>query len=166
VGTPEAWRRAERPLIPSFANASYGAWIEGRVPPSDPPGPAMTPGGFQACEHRRALPAAFAFQQRIGRERAAARIRALAGRMKAGLAEVRGVRLVTPRDRGLSAGLVCADIAGVDPGKVVQALAAERISASVTPYAQRHLRFGCGLAVDEDDVDAAVANVARTARTG
>src|SRR3954451_5903345 len=165
-GTPAAWRRAERPLIPSFADASYGAWVEGRVPPADPPGPAMTPGGFQAYEHRWALPAAFAFQERIGRERAAARIRALAARMKAGLAEVRGVRLVTPRDPGLSAGLVCADIAGVDPGKAVQALAAKLISATVTPYAQRHLRFGCGLAVDEDDVDAAVAAVARTARTG
>jgi selenocysteine lyase/cysteine desulfurase len=165
-GTPAAWRRAERPLIPSFANGSYGAWVEGREPPPDPPGPAMTPGGFQAYEHRWALPAAFAFQERIGRERAAARIRALATRMKAGLAEVRGVRLVTPRGADLSAGLVCADIAGVDPGKAVQALAAERISATVTPYAQRHLRFGCGLAVDEADVDAAVANVARIARSG
>jgi len=165
-GTPAAWRRAQRPLIPSFANASYGAWIEGRVPPPDPPGPAMTPGGFQAYEHRWALPAAFAFRERIGRERAAARIRALATRMKSGLAEIRGVRLVTPRDPDLSAGLVCADIAGVDPGKTVQALAAERISATVTPYAQRHLRFGCGLAVDEADVDAAVATVARIARSG
>jgi selenocysteine lyase/cysteine desulfurase len=165
-GTPAAWRRAEQPLIPSFANASYGAWIDGKVPPPDPPGPAMTPGGFQAYEHRWALPAAFAFQERVGRERAAARIRALAERMKAGLADVRGVRLVTPRSAGLSSGLVCADVAGVDPGRAVEALAAERISATVTPYAQRHLRFGCGLAVDEDDVDAAVASVARVARRG
>jgi selenocysteine lyase/cysteine desulfurase len=165
-GTAAAWRRAERPLIPSFANASYGAWIDGDVPPPDPPGPAMTPGGFQAYEHRWALPAAFAFQERIGRERAAARIRALADRMKAGLADVRGVRLVTPPSAQLSGGLVCADVAGVDPGRAVQALAAERISATVTPYAERHLRFGCGLAVDEQDVDAAVAVVARVARRG
>jgi selenocysteine lyase/cysteine desulfurase len=76
------------------------------------------------------------------------------------------VRLVTPGGGGLSAGLVCADIAGVDPGRAVAALAAERISATVTPYAQRHLRFGCGLAVDEDDVDAAIAALARIARRG
>jgi selenocysteine lyase/cysteine desulfurase len=126
----------------------------------------MTPGGFQAYEHRWALPAAFALQERIGKARAAARIRSLAERMKAGLAEIRGVTLVTPRAAELSSGLVCADIAGVDPGKAVQALAAERISASVTPYAERHLRFGCGLAVDEADVDAAVASVARIARRG
>jgi selenocysteine lyase/cysteine desulfurase len=165
-GTPPAWRAAEHPLIPSFANASYGAWIQGRVPPPEPPGPAMTPGGFQAYEHRWALPAAFAFQERIGRQRVTARVRALAARMKGGLAEVRGVRLMTPRAAELSAGLVCADIAGVDPGRAVLALAADRISATVTPYAQRHVRFGCGLAVDEDDVDAAVAAVARIARRG
>jgi selenocysteine lyase/cysteine desulfurase len=165
-GAPGAWRAADRPLIRSFANASYGAWIDGRVPPPDPPGAAMTPGGFQAYEHRWALPAAFAFQERIGKARVAARIRALAARLKAGLGDVRGVRLVTPRAAELSAGLVCADLAGVDPGRAVQALAAEHISATVTPYAQRHLRFGCGLAVDEADVDAAVAAVARIARRG
>ena len=165
-GTPEAWRAAPHPLIPSFANASYGAWLEGDVPPADPPGPAMTPGGFQAYEHRWALPAAFALHERIGRDRVTARIHALAARMKDGLAAIRGVRLVTPRAAEVSAGLVCADIAGVDPGRAVQALAADRISATVTPYAERHLRFGCGLAVDEDDVDAAVASVARIARRG
>jgi hypothetical protein len=54
----------------------------------------------------------------------------------------------------------------VDPGRAVQALAADRISASVTPYAERHVRFGCGLAVDEDDVDAALASVGEIARRG
>ena len=86
--------------------------------------------------------------------------------MKAGFAEVRGVRLVTPRSDDVSAGLVCARIAGVDPGRAVQALAAERISATVTPYAERYLRLGCGLAVDEADVDAAVAAIGRVARHG
>jgi selenocysteine lyase/cysteine desulfurase len=165
-GAPHAWAAAPRPLIPSFADGSFGAWLDGRVPAPQPPGPAMTPGGFQAYEHRWALPAAFAFHERIGKARITARIHALAGRLKTGLAETRGVRLVTPRDADLSAGIVCADIAGVDPGRAVQALAADRISASVTPYAERHLRFGCGLAVDEDDVDAAVAAVARLARHG
>jgi selenocysteine lyase/cysteine desulfurase len=124
----------------------------------------MTPGGFQAYEHRWALPAAFAFHERIGKARVTARIHDLATRLKAGLADVPGVRLVTPRDEELSAGIVCADIAGVDPRRAVRALAADRISASVTPYAERHVRFGCGLAVDEGDVEAAVAAVARIAR--
>jgi selenocysteine lyase/cysteine desulfurase len=165
-GAATAWPAAARPLNPSFAEASYGAWLDGRAPPREPFGPAMTPGGFQAYEHRWALPAAFAFHDRIGTARVTARAHALAGRLKAGLADVRGVRLVTPRSTALSGGLVCADLAGVDPGRAVAALAAERISATVTPYAQRHLRFGCGLAVDEADVDAAVAAVARIARRG
>jgi selenocysteine lyase/cysteine desulfurase len=165
-GAPHAWGAAPRPLIPSFADGSIGAWLDGRTPAGQPAGPAMTPGGFQAYEHRWALPAAFALHERIGKARVTARIHGLAGRLKAGLADARGVRLLTPRDPGLSAGIVCADIAGVDPGKAVQALAADGISASVTPYAERHVRFGCGLAVDEDDVDAAVAAVARIARHG
>jgi selenocysteine lyase/cysteine desulfurase len=163
-GAPAAWDAAPDPLIPSFAPTSFGAWLAGRAPSPDPPGAAMTPGGFQAFEHRWALPAAFAFQERIGKARVAGRVRELSARLKAGLHDVRGVRLVTPRDPRLGAGIVCADIAGVDPGAAVDALAAHGISATVTPYAERHVRFGCGLAVDEDDVDAAVAAVARIAR--
>jgi selenocysteine lyase/cysteine desulfurase len=163
-GGPGAWRAAARPLIPSFADDSYGAWLDGEVPPSSPPGPAMTPGGFHAFEHVWALPAAFAFHERIGKARVAGRVRELATRLKEGLAEVRGVRLLTPRAPELSAGLVCADIAGVEPGDAVRRLAAAGISASVTPYAERHVRLGCGLAVDEADVDAAVAALARIAR--
>ena len=46
---------------------------------------------------------------------------------------------------------------GVDPGGAVERLAREhRIAASVTPYAERHVRLGTGLSVDEADVDAAV----------
>jgi selenocysteine lyase/cysteine desulfurase len=124
----------------------------------------MTPGGFHAFEHVWALPAAFAFHEQIGKARVARRVRELATRLKDGLAGVRGVTLVTPRAPELSAGLVCADIAGVEPGEAVQRLRAAGISASVTPYAERHVRLGCGLAVDEADVDAAVAAVATIAR--
>ena len=165
-GAPDAWPAAPHPLIPSFANASYGAWLDGEVPPTRPPGPAMTPGGFHAYEHVWALPAAFAFHERMGKARVTARIHALATRLKDGLASARGVRLLTPRTPGLSAGLVCADVAGVDPRDVVERLAAERISVTVTPYAERHVRLGCGLAVDEWDVDTAVGAVARIARNG
>jgi selenocysteine lyase/cysteine desulfurase len=163
-GAPGAWPAAARPLIPSFAPASYRAWLDGDAPPITPPGPAMTPGGFHAFEHVWALPAAFTFHQRIGKARVADRVRALATRLKAGLGEIRGVTVVTPRSPRVSSGLVCAGIAGVEPGDAVARLAAARISASVTPYTERHVRLGCGLAVDEADVDAAVAAVAQIAR--
>jgi selenocysteine lyase/cysteine desulfurase len=163
-GAPAAWPAAARPLIPSFAPASYGAWLDGGTPPPTPPGPAMTAGGFHAFEHVWALPAAFAFHERIGKARVAARVRDLATRLKVGLAGVPGVSLVTPRAPELSSGLVCADVAGVEPRAVVERLAAAGISASVTPYAERHVRLGCGLAVDEADVDAAISALAQIAR--
>jgi selenocysteine lyase/cysteine desulfurase len=163
-GASVAWPAAARPLIPSFAPASYGAWLDGEAPPDHPSGPAMTPGGFHAFEHVWALPAAFAFHEQIGKARVARRVQELATRLKDGLAGLRGAKLVTPRAPDLSAGLVCADIAGVEPGDAVQRLRATGISASVTPYAERHVRLGCGLAVDEADVDAAVAAIATIAR--
>ena len=162
VWSIKAWDRL-RPTIPSFAPMSYAAWLEGRPPPSDaPPGPAFTPGGYHAFEHRWALAEAFAFQASLGRTRVAERIRSLATRLKQGLAELPRVRLITPMAERLSAGLVCFDVRGVDPREAVERLAREhRIAASVTPYAERHVRLGTGLWVDEADVDAAVAAVAR-----
>ena len=39
--------------------------------------------------------------------------------------------------------------------------ARDGVLGSVTPYAVEHVRLGCGLQVDEADVDAAIAAVAR-----
>ena len=88
--------------------------------------------------------------------RVEARIRGLASRLKARLAEVRGVRLRTPQSPGLSAGLVCFEVAGRDPSEVVARLASKRIVASVTPYATRYVRLGPGIVNTPEHVDAAV----------
>jgi selenocysteine lyase/cysteine desulfurase len=70
------------------------------------------------------------------------------------------VRLVTPLAENVSSGLVCFDVEGIRPRDAVLRLAAEhRVLASVTPYAVEHVRLGCGLQVDEADVDAAIAAV-------
>ena len=45
---------------------------------------------------------------------------------------------------GLSAGLVCFEVAGRDPTEVVSRLASRGIVASVTPYATRYVRLGPG----------------------
>jgi selenocysteine lyase/cysteine desulfurase len=158
--TATVWDRLH-PTIPTFDGISYGAWLERRPPPSDaPPGPTFTPGGYHAFEHRWALAEAFDFHERIGRARVAARIRALATRLKEGLSELPYVRLVTPMSPDVSAGIVCFDIAGVTAGEAVDRLRAEHgIAASVTPYAVEHVRLGTGLWVDEADVDAAVSAV-------
>ena len=75
------------------------------------------------------------------------------------------MRLRTPRDEALSAGLVCAEIAGVDPGKAVDALRERhRIVASVTPYRTRYLRFGPSVANSAGDVDKTIEAMSRIAR--
>jgi selenocysteine lyase/cysteine desulfurase len=165
-GTGVLWANARmrelmRPTIPSFDGGSYGAWVAGGSRGGIPDGPTLTPGGFHSFEHRWALPAAFALHQGIGRERVEARVRGLATRLKARLAEVRGVRLRTPQSPGLSAGLVCFEVAGRDPAEVVERLASRRIVASVTPYALRYVRLGPGIVNTPEHVDAAVRAIAR-----
>jgi selenocysteine lyase/cysteine desulfurase len=156
-----AWERLA-PTIPTFYGTAYAAWLEDRAPEGIPPGPLQTPGGFNCFEHKWALADAFAFQDGIGRGEVSRRTLALATRLKDGLAEIGGVRLVTPRHEALSAGLVCVDVAGQDPGEVADRLRAEHgVIASVTPYAVRYLRFGPSIANSEDDVDRVLEAVAQ-----
>lgn len=167
-GTGVLWaservRSLMRPTIPSFDGSSYGAWVAGGARSGTPDGPTLTPGGFKPYEHLWALPEAFAFHRAIGRERVEGRIRGLASRLKAQLAEVKGVRLRTPQSPGLSAGLVCFEVAGRDPSEVVARLAARGIVGSVTPYATRYVRLGPGIVNTPEHVDAAVRAVAALA---
>jgi selenocysteine lyase/cysteine desulfurase len=161
---PHAWERLA-PTIPSFDERAYLAWIMGRAPDDTPPGPLMTPGGFHSFEHRWALTEAFRFHDELGgREKVAATTRALAARLKEGLAEIQGVMVKTPRDDALSSGLVCVDVPGTSALEAVARLRDEhRVVASATPYATRYLRFGPSVANTEDDVDRTLAAVASVA---
>jgi selenocysteine lyase/cysteine desulfurase len=147
-GTGVLWGRrwgAVTPTIPSFT-------------PGDGPGARHTPGGFHSFEHRWALADAFALREQQGPAQVAERIHALARRLKEGLAGVKGVRLITPMAGAVSSGLVCVDVDGRDPADVVRRLADEHdVIATVTPYAQRYVRFGTHITADEADVDAAIA---------
>jgi selenocysteine lyase/cysteine desulfurase len=151
-GTGLVWGRdwsMTRATIPSF-DAAGG-------PPS---ALAMTPGGFHSFEHRWALTAAFRLHREIGKARVRDRVHALAGRLKDGLAEMRHVRLQTPRDSRLSAGIVCLEVVGLSAREAVQRLLREhRVIASVTPYATEYVRLGPGLYTSDDDVDATLQAV-------
>jgi selenocysteine lyase/cysteine desulfurase len=165
-GTGVLWangrvRELLRPVIPSFDDgASLRAWATGTTPAGRPDGARLSPGGFHSFEHRWALSAAFGFHDAIGQQRVAARIHELAARLKAGLADIPGVRLRTPRAAAVSAGLVCVEVAGLDPFEAVDRLARRGIVASVTPYARRYLRFGPGIVNTPAEVDEAVRAVA------
>ena len=130
----------------------------GRRPPGSRAA-LFEPGGFHAYEHRWALAEAFRFHLDLGRREVADRTHALATRLKDGLAAIPAVRLVTPRDPELSAGIVCLEAGTRNPGEVAAELRRQGILASVTPYAQPYLRLGPSIVTSEDDVDAAVAAV-------
>jgi len=155
---PAAWS-AVTPTIPSFDGRAVGAWMRGQ-PPRLPRAAATTPGGFHSFEHRWALREAFDFRTEIGQARVEARTHELAARLKAGLREIAGVRLVTPDAPILSAGLVCFRVGSRDPADVVARLYERaRIVASVTPYAARYVRFGPSIVNSPEDVDLALRTI-------
>jgi len=77
------------------------------------------PSGQRADAMILALDEALDFQNRIGRVRIERRIKALAARLKHGLAAIPGVTINTPADPYLSAGLTAFTVEGVDPAKIV-----------------------------------------------
>jgi selenocysteine lyase/cysteine desulfurase len=156
-GRDAAWEQVTG-TVPSFDRRAIGAWIGGRAPRL--PGAALfEPGGFHAFEHRWALAEAFQFHLELGKAAVAERTRALATRLKDGLAAIPAVRLVTPRSPELSAGIVCLDVGERRPGDAAAALRRQGVLASVTPYATPHLRLGPSIVTSEADVDAAVRAV-------
>jgi len=69
-----------------------------------------------------ALDEAMNFQNRIGRSRIERRIKVLAGHLKQELAKIPGVKLHTPVDPYLSAGLTAFSMVGAEPAKLVDFL--------------------------------------------
>jgi selenocysteine lyase/cysteine desulfurase len=162
-GKSEGWGRL-RPVIPNFSNLeAFKAWLEDTPPPAVD-ATVMTPGGFHAYEHRWAVGAAFRFHLAIGRARVAQRIRQLNDQLKEGLAAMRGVRLVTPRDPELSAGLVAFEVEGVTPEDVVKRLLERRIVASTSPYRVTYARLAPSLVNTPAEVETALREVHALAR--
>ncbi|MDG4822209.1 aminotransferase class V-fold PLP-dependent enzyme [Asanoa sp. WMMD1127] len=159
-GSERGWSRFT-PSVPSFDGRSLAAWVTtGRAAAATtPPGPLATPGGYHSFEHRWALADAFHLHDSIGRGRVAGRVRELATRLKEGLAGIKEVTVVTPRDPELSAGLVCCAVGDLRVDEAVGRLAAAKVVASATPYRDSYLRFGPGIANSEEHVDAALRAV-------
>jgi selenocysteine lyase/cysteine desulfurase len=149
-GTGLLWGRswdALDPVIPTFAGGD------------EPGGARFTPGGYHSFEHRWAVREAFDLHRRIGRGRIAERIAVQATQLKRGLDSIPSVRLITPDDPELSAGIVCCEIDGMDAFTATKRLRAAGVVASVTPYAQQYLRFGPGIVTTPTQIDKVVATV-------
>ena len=157
-GAPAAWP-AVAATIPTFDRRGIGAWIAGDAPGDLPPGAAMTPGGYHSFEHRWALADAFRLHARIGKERVAQRTQALARQLKEGLRAMAHVRLATPLAEELSAGIVCFDVDGRNAAEVRDHLLADKVVASLTPYAVEHVRLGPSMVTSPGDVDRALGSI-------
>ncbi|MBO9708398.1 MAG: aminotransferase class V-fold PLP-dependent enzyme [Caulobacter sp.] len=153
------WNRL-RPTIPSYVDSNaWTAWVNNAPLPDHTDGPLMSPGGFKAFEHLWAIPTAIEFHEGIGKAHVAARTTQLADQLKAGLALMPHVRLVTPRDARLSAGIVSFDVHGLSTDAAVARLRARRIIASAAPYAIQHVRLTPSIMNSPAEVDLALAEV-------
>ena len=73
--------------------------------------------------------------------------------MKEGLARMPRVKLYTPLDENLSAGMICFDVKGIKPGEVVERLLAQRIVASTTPYRVSYARLACNIVNTPQEIE-------------
>ena len=85
-----------------------------------------------------------------------------ATQLKEGVAAIGAdrVRVVTPLDPDVSAGIVCLDVASLPPGNGMLSLREQGIVSSVTPYATSYLRLGPSIVTSPEQVDAAVEAIA------
>jgi len=164
-GTGIIWAPAKnwgflRPTIPTFYSPQpFTAW-EDQQPPRPPTQAAwVSPGGFKAYEHQWAMVEAFDFHHRIGRERVAARVATLNSQCKEGLGGIPKVRVLTPRDPTLSAGIICFQVEGQTTEETVHRLFERKVIASNSPYKVSYPRLAPSLVNDEHEVEAALSAV-------
>ena len=153
------WGRI-KPTIPTFYDIEpFAAWEDER-PPNAPKSIAwVSPGGFKAFEHQWAMAEAFDFHSRIGRKRIADRIASLNTQCKEGLAKIPKVKLLTPKDPALSAGLIAFEVEGQSASQTVHQLHARKVVASTSPYKISKARLAPSLVNDEREVEAALRAV-------
>ena len=89
----------------------------------------------------------------------AERIRALNAQLKHGLAGIGRVKVHTPRDPALSAGLVAFEVQGMATDEVVKRLLERRVVASSSPYRVSFPRLSASLVNSPEEVDRALAAV-------
>jgi isopenicillin-N epimerase len=157
--SPRGWA-STRPLIPSFVDdGAWAAWKNGEALKGETTADRMMPGGFKAFEHQWAMPVAFEMHARLGRADIQARTHALASQLKEGLRGMSGVRLVTPTDERLSAGIVSFDIEGLPADDAARRLRERGVIATVTPYAVRHVRLTPSIVNTPSEADRALAAI-------
>jgi selenocysteine lyase/cysteine desulfurase len=157
-GHPQAWPVVQA-IIPTFNSRAFDQWVENDTSNNLPQSIYMTPGGFHSFEHRWALDEAFKLHQSIGKSRITQRIYELNQQLKHGLAAMPHVTLHTPLSQDLSAGIVCFEIAGMTPRKIVEKLRRRGIVGSVTPYATQYARLAPSLLNSQQEIDITLGEI-------
>jgi selenocysteine lyase/cysteine desulfurase len=140
------------PIIPSFEDSTYYDWMGVNPMDSFSFSDLCSPGGFHSFEHRWALPEAFNFHLTIGKAKVQDRSHKLSTLVKDGLSNIKHIRLITPRDESVSAGINCFEVAGMKPDDVVKKLATKNIIASASPYKTSYVRLTPNILNNEDEV--------------
>jgi selenocysteine lyase/cysteine desulfurase len=149
------------PIIPSFEDSTYYDWMGVKPMDSFSFSDLCSPGGFHSFEHRWALPEAFNFHLTIGKAKVQERSHKLSTLVKDGLATIKHIRLITPRDESLSAGINCFEIQGMKPDDAVKKLAAKNIITSASPYKTSYVRLTPNILNSEDEVATCLREIER-----
>ncbi len=157
AATAEAWQ-ATTPVIPSFTEV-MDVVIEEKKRPEQNSGKEMTPGGFHSLEYRWALKEAFEFAETIGKSNICDRVHELNRLCKEGLAEMPHVKLHTPMDDELSAGIISFEVDGMTTQEVVEAMRNKKIVATAAPYKTSYARFTPGIYNTPEEIEQALKAV-------
>ena len=151
-GKKDAWDMIA-PTIPSFDNEPYNEWLG--LYPADKLtfGQLCSPGGFHSFEHRYGLIEAFNFQLKIGKTKVSDRTHMLSTKLKEGLSTIKHIKLITPKEVALSAGINCFVVEGMKPEDVVKKLLSKNIVASASPYKLSYARLTPSIINSEEEVD-------------
>ncbi len=139
-GRKDAWDMVV-PVIPAFTMGSYGDWLGLPMPGGINFSDKFSPGGFHAFEHRWSLNEAFMFQLAIGKEKIQNRVREFSGQVKAALLEMDHIKLYTPLDENLSAGINCFEVKGQTADETVNVMHKNGVIGSATPYRTSYARL-------------------------
>ena len=146
---------------PPFEQVHFDAWLDDTEPARVRGGLANTPGGYVAFEHRAALAEAFQFHEFVGKAAIAERTHSQATQLKEGLADIDGLRTVTPMSTDLSSGMVCVAIPEPHLFEVMEQLSDERFSTSITPYVEHFMRIGPRIVTSPEQVDGLLSALRR-----
>ena len=157
-GKRDAWDFV-RPTIPPFSWNPYVTWMglptEGETTFAD----LMTPGGFHAFDHRWALNSAFDFQMEMGRKNVHMRTTELSTKLKDGIRQIKNVKLYTPVDPELSAGINCFMVGNLGADEIVSEFHKLGVIASSSPYLVSYARLTPCVINTEEEVEQSLSKL-------